>query len=46
MKKRENTLIYLLILFAGIAAGVSTPHSWYAGGTALPGHLTQAMLVR
>jgi hypothetical protein len=46
MNKTDNALIYLLILFVGIAAGVSTPQSWYAGGTVLPEQVTQAMLVR
>lgn len=46
MNKTDNSLMWLLILFAGIAVGVATPQSWYAGRTAISAHIAQMSLTR
>jgi hypothetical protein len=44
--KTDKTLTYLLILLAGLAVGVCTPHSWYASSRVAPSHTTsQASLL-
>ncbi|MGA7886115.1 MAG: hypothetical protein WCA44_10250 [Acidobacteriaceae bacterium] len=44
MKRKDSFRMFLVVLFAGIATGVWTPHSWYP--TAVSAHVTQATLVR
>lgn len=46
MKRTDTSLMYVLILFCGVAAGIATPQSWYAGGSAAPAHLVRASLGR
>ena len=40
MKKTDNLLTYLLILFVGIAIGMITPASWYPAPPVLGSHTT------